>query len=160
MTPYFGPSDEELEQLDTLAVFLGYYFPWDPEMSLAVAKAHGFQPRAEGPKTGYYDYADIDDDFISVHHYLKWYKFGFTRVFDNLSIEIRNGRLTRQQALDIVRTRGDQTPHEDIDKFCAFLGITTRQFFDVVEKFRNPSIWVQRRGRWMIEGFILPDWKW
>lgn len=160
LTPYYGPSDAEIEQAGTLAVFLGYYFPWDPSASLAVALAHGFQPRAEGPKTGYYDYADIDDDFISIHHYLKWYKFGFTRLFDNLSIEIRNGRLTRQQALDIVRSRGDQTPYDDIEKFCAFLGITTRHFFEVIEKFRNPAIWVQRQGRWMIDGFILPDWHW
>ena len=160
LTPYFGPSDEELDQAGTLAAFLGYYFPWDPETSLTVAKAHGFQARAEGPKTGYYDYADIDDDFISIHHYLKWYKFGFSRLFDNLSIEIRNGRLTRSQALEIVRSRGDQTPHEDIDEFCAFLDITTRHFFEVIEKFRNPSIWVCRQGRWKIDGFILPDWEW
>ena len=160
LTPYFGPSDEDLDQSGTLAAFLGYYFPWDPETSLAVAAAHGFQSRAEGPKTGYYDYADIDDDFISIHHYLKWHKFGFTRVFDNLSIEIRNGRITREQALDIIRRSGDQTPREDIEKFCAFLGISTRHFFDVIEKFRNPEIWVRRNGRWEIDGFIVPDWEW
>ena len=66
--------------------------------------ATGFQVRTAGPKTGYWNYADIDDDFISIHHYIKWYKFGCTRLFDNLSIEIRNGRLTRNEALEIVRT--------------------------------------------------------
>ena len=30
----------------------------------------------KGPKTGLYNYADIDDDFISIHHFIKWYKFG------------------------------------------------------------------------------------
>ena len=30
---------------------------------------------------------------------MKWYKFGFTRLFDNLSLEIRNGRMTRDEAL-------------------------------------------------------------
>lgn len=160
LTPYFGPSDEELDAAGTLAVFLGYYFPWDPETSLAVAKAHGFHARPEGPKTGYYDYADIDDDFIAIHHYLKWYKFGFTRLFDNLSLEIRNGRLTRQQAIDTIRASGDQTPHEDLAKFCAFLGITTRHFFDVIERFRSHGIWVRRNGRWEIDGFIVPDWEW
>ena len=46
-------------------------------------------------KTGFYNFADIDDNLISIHHWLKWYKFGFTRSFDNLSIEIRNGRFDR-----------------------------------------------------------------
>ena len=160
LTPYFGPTDEELEQAGVLAVFLGYYFPWDPATSFAVARAHGFQARPEGAKTGYYDYADIDDDFVSIHHYLKWYKFGFTRLFDNLSLEIRNGRLPRDQAVAIVREQGDQTPHEDIEKFCAFVGISRQHFFEVIERFRNPEIWVRRKGVWMIEDFLIPDWTW
>jgi hypothetical protein len=143
-----------------LAVFLGYYFPWDPATSLRVAVAQGFQPRREGPKTGYYDYADIDDDFISIHHYLKWYKFGCTRTYDNLSLEIRNGRLTRAEAIGILRQRGDETPHEDIERFCAFVGITRQHFFELIEKFRNRDIWVRRDGRWVIDNFLIPDWSW
>jgi N-acetyl sugar amidotransferase len=160
LTPYYGPMDEELAKAGVHAVFLGYYFPWDPATSLAVACAHGFQARAEGPKTGYYDYADIDDDFISIHHYLKWYKFGFTRLFDNLSLEIRNGRITREQAIALMRERGDDTPYEDIEKFCAFVGISTAHFFTVSEKFRNPAIWIKRNGTWMIKDFLIPDWNW
>ena len=160
MTPYFGPSDEEMTEAGVRAVFLGYYFKWDPAVSLAVARSHGFQHRREGPKTGYYDYADIDDDFISIHHYLKWYKFGFTRLSDNLSLEIRGGRMTRERAVDIVRQRGDDAPLEDIEKFCRFTGMSSEQFFDVIEGFRNRDIWVRRNGTWMIDGFLIPDWKW
>src|SRR5215813_3633596 len=159
LTPYFGPTDQELEEKGILAVFLGHYFQWDPQTSLEVARVHGFQTRAEGPKTGYYDYADLDDDFISIHHYLKWYKFGFTRLFDNLSLEIRNGRITRDDAMRIVREVGDQTPHEDIAKFCDFVGINKEHFFEVVEKFRNREVWVKRNGTWMIDGFLIPDWR-
>ena len=160
LTPYVGPSDGELERHGVLAVFLGYYFPWDPQRSLEVARAHGFQARPEGPKTGYYDYADIDDDFISIHHFLKWHKFGFTRLFDNLSLEIRHGRLTRAEAVEIVRERGDPTPHEDIGNFCAFVGITPGHFFEVIEKFRNLDVWVRRGGIWRIEDFLVSNWSW
>ena len=121
--------------------------------------AHGFEPCAE-PKIGFYAYADIDDDFISIHHHLKWYKFGYTRLFDNLSLEIRNDRMTRQQAIAIIRDRGDQTPHDDIEKFCGFIGITRSHFVDVIERFRNPRIWTWRGDRWMIDGFLVPDWEW
>lgn len=160
LTPYRGPTEAELSDAGVHAVFLGYYFPWDPALSFAVAQAHGFQTRPEGAKTGYYDYADIDDDFIAIHHYLKWYKFGFTRLFDNLSLEIRNGRMTREEAIQIISERGDQTPHEDIAKFCEFVGISTAHFFQVIEKFRNPDIWVRRNGTWMIEDFLIPHWRW
>lgn len=161
LTPYFGSTDEELEKAGVLAVFLGYYFAWDPETSLRVAREHGFKVREDGPRTGYYNYADIDDDFISIHHFLKWYKFGFTRLFDNLSLEIRNNRLTREEAIQIVRQRGDQTPHADIQKFCDFIGITVSHFFDVIETFRNTNIWIKRHDdKWAIKDFLISDWKW
>ena len=160
LTPYFGPTDDELNDSEVNAIFLGYYFEWDPEMSVEVARQHGFRSRTDGPKTGYYDYADIDDDFISIHHYIKWYKFGFTRLFDNLSLEIRNGRLTRAQAIDIIRKTGDQTPYEDIEKFCGFCGITRERFFEVIEKFRNLEIWARQSGTWVIKDFLIPDWNW
>jgi N-acetyl sugar amidotransferase len=161
LTPYFGTTDDELERAGVSALFLGYYFAWDPETSLRVANEHGFKVREAGPRTGYYNYADIDDDFISIHHFLKWYKFGFTRLFDNLSLEIRNNRLTRDEAIQIVRQRGDQTPHADIQKFCDFVNITVSHFFDVIEKFRNTNIWVKRNtGKWMIKDFLIADWEW
>jgi len=160
LTPYFGPSEQELAQKRLLAVFLGYYFPWDTAISLEVAKANGFQERVDGPKTGYYNFADIDDDFVSIHHYLKWYKFGFTRTFDNLSLEIRNGRMTRNEAIDILRCHGDETPHEDITRFCEFAGISTEHFFEVAETFRNHEIWSRRNGVWRLDGFLIPGWSW
>lgn len=160
LTPYFGINQNSLIKNKVMAIFLGYFFPWDPMNSLKVAKANGFQIRKEGPKTGYYNYADIDDDFISVHHYIKWYKFGFTRIFDNLSLEIRNKRITRKQAIEIIKEKGDQTPCDDIEKFCHFLGIKVKEFFEIIEKFRNPNIWVRRNNRWVIDNFIIPDWNW
>jgi N-acetyl sugar amidotransferase len=123
LTPYRGPTDTELAAAGVLAVFLGYYLPWDVEESLRVAEQNGFK-RAAQPRTGLYDYADIDDDFISLHHHLKWFKFGFTRLFDNLSLEIRNGRVSREEALAVIRSRGDDTPHEDIERFCRFVGVS------------------------------------
>lgn len=160
LSGYFGPSDEELEQAGVLAVFLGYFIDWDPEQSLRVATAHGFRSREEGPRTGIWNYADIDDDFISIHHYLKWHKFGFSRSFDNLSVEIRNGRMTRDEAIEWLCARGDETPHDDIARFCDFVGIEQRRFFEIVEKFRNPRVWVRRGDSWVIDGFICPNWQW
>jgi N-acetyl sugar amidotransferase len=160
LTPYFGPSDEELEKKGILAVFMGYYFPWDPRETHRIAKLHGFQSSSEGPKTGLYEFADIDDDFISIHHFLKWHKFGFTRLYDNLSLEIRNGRITRETAVQAIRDRGDETPRQDIQKFCAFVGISEDRFFEICEKFRNTSVWVKKDHHWEIPGFLIPDWKW
>ncbi|WP_179188291.1 N-acetyl sugar amidotransferase [Kiloniella majae] len=160
LTPYFGPDPDTLEASGVRAIFLGYYLPWDPEETKNVAMAHGFKSNQDGARTGYYDYADIDDDFISLHHWLKWYKFGFTRTFDNLSLEIRNGRLDRTSALKIIADQGDETPWDDIEKFCNFANITKDKFLEMAETFRNQSIWTQKNGKWVIKDFLLEDWNW
>jgi N-acetyl sugar amidotransferase len=159
LTPYRGASDEELEAAGTHAVFLGHYFEWDPQRTAEVARAHGFRG-ADRARTGFYDFADVDDDFISIHHWLKWLKFGFTRTFDNLSLEIRNGRLSRGDAVAMIRARGDETPHADIARFCDFAGIPRERFFEIAERFRSPDVWTRRGGTWTIDGFLVPDWDW
>jgi len=160
LTPYYAPSDNELNENNINAVFLGYYFKWDVQNSLKFALKHGFTIREEGPKMGLYNYADIDDDFISIHHYIKWYKFGIIRLFDNLSLEIRNGRMTRDKALHTLKEIGEQRPDEDIEKFCKFLDISISHFYELIEPFRNLHIWQKDGDTWKIKDFIIPDWQW
>ena len=161
LTAYFGPSSAEMEAVGTRAVFLGYYLPWDPAETARIASERGFQSNRGAPRTGYYDFADIDDDFISLHHWMKWYKFGFSRLFDNLSLEIRNGRMSRSQAIDIICDSGDQTPDADIDKFCVFTGMSRNRFFEIAEGFRNRDIWKQSQdGRWWIPDFLVDPFGW
>jgi N-acetyl sugar amidotransferase len=160
LAPYRWPADAALVDAKVRAVFLGHFIRWDPIKTFEVAAAHGFRGVAK-PTTGYYAFADIDDDYlIIVHHWLKWYKFGFTRLWDNLSLEIRNGRLSRNDAIEIVRSRGDEIPHEAIEKFCKATGITRQYFFEVAERFRDPAVWQKVDGHWQIKDFLLPDWRW
>ena len=160
LTPYFGPTDAELLEKGIEAVFLGWFFEWDPTSTAATAKAHGFRSREEGPRTGVYEHTDIDDEFVSLHHWMKWFKFGFTRTYDNLSLEIRNGRLTREEAIGELRRRGDETPRDDIEAFCRWAGIGEDRFFAIAEGFRNQEIWIRRNGTWIIDDFLIPDWNW
>ena len=160
LAPFILPSDEVLEAKSIHVIFLGYYFPWDPENSRRIAVSHGFKARAEGPRVGHYDYVNIDDDMIGVHHHPKWHKFGITRTWDTLSMEIRQGRLEREKAMAFVSKRGDETPWDDIRLFCDYLGMPVREYFAILEGFRNRDLWSRRGGRWMIEEFLIPDFPW
>ncbi len=160
LEPYCQPSNCELKQSGLKAVFLGYYFRWDPIEIYEYATRHGFSADSR-PKTGLYAFADIDDEFlITIHHWMKWYKFGFTRLWDNLSLEIRSGRISRGEAIDIVREVGEERPEEEIQKFCRYVGISRSLFFQIAEKFRNRDIWEKTDNRWKINGFLIPSWKW
>lgn len=159
LSAYRWPGDEELREHGTRAVFLGMYFEWDPQETYRVAAEHGFRA-AERPRTGTWAYADIDDDFISIHHWLKWHKFGFTRVWDNLSVEIRNGRVSREDAVAVIAELGDQTPLQDISRFCRWTGIQEERFFAIAETFRNPAVWTRANGHWKIDDFLISDYPW
>ena len=93
---------------------------------------------------------------------MKWYKFGFTRLWDNLSLEIRAGRLTRDQAIEIVReSNPEKDSMDEIQKFCDYIGIQKDEFFRIAETFRNPDIWTRNNdGKYFIEDFLVEGFKW
>lgn len=161
LQPYFWPSDEIQKEVGIRAVFLGHYFKWDPNETYELASNFGFQADVK-PKIGYYSFADIDDEFlIVIHHWMKWYKFGFTRLWDNLSLEIRNKRITREHAIEIIRDIGDETPHEEISRFCKYVGIEKVYFFEIAEHFRNKTIWKKVNNKsWKLQNFLIKDWVW
>jgi len=160
LSGYTRPSPEDLQKTNTRCIFLGQYFNWDPEDVKNIAESVGFNFNKQHRKTGFYDYADIDDDFISIHHWMKWYKFGFTRLQDNLSLEIRNKRIKRHEAIEIMTEMGDQTPIQDIEKCCDFMKISTSAFYTAAETFRNKDIWKCQNGKWSIRNFIINSWEW
>jgi hypothetical protein len=68
--------------------------------------------------------------------------------------------MTREQALSILREKGEQRPVEDIAAISEFMGITVVEFDLIAESFRNHDIWKRVDGVYQIPGFILSDWKW
>tara|TARA_Y100000816_G_scaffold287689_1_gene270880 strand:- start:539 stop:1369 length:831 start_codon:yes stop_codon:yes gene_type:complete len=153
------PSEEELDALNYTPIFLGYYLPWDAKQNVDIAKKYGFKVREKGPIMGLYDYADLDCMNIVIHHYFKWLKFGFNRVTDNASNEIRKGRLDRETAIKLVRDKdGFKPPKEYIQAFCDQIGISEKEFWSTAEKFRNTNIWKKNsKDEWYIEGWIGGD---
>ena len=68
--------------------------------------------------------------------------------------------MSRDDAIRIVKERGDDTPHSDIDKFCNFINISKEDFYETIEPFRNLDIWTEKNGEWEIKDFIINDWIW
>lgn len=153
LTPYYGINWNDLNTQNIKSLFLGNFFQWDIDNSFKIAKKHGFKSDNK-VKIGYYKHTDIDCNFISIHHWMKWYKFGFTRTMDNLSIEIRNDRITRKKAINIIKKEGINTPRSDIKILCKFLGINENKFFYIAQRFINKKIF-QKKGNKIINPYYL-----
>ena len=156
------PPTKSLIKIGYIPLFLGYYLPWDVKRNFEIAKTYGFMER-QRPIMGIYRYADLDCIRIVIHHYFKWLKFGFNKVTDNACNEIRKGRMTRDEAIRLVRENdGLKPPKEYIMQFCNYIGITEKHFWKVLERFRNKDIWKKdKNGEWYLKGWIggekMPD---
>lgn len=153
------PTEAELDAFGYEPIFLGCYLPWDAAQNIAISTQYGFLSREAGPIMGLYDHADLDCMNIVIHHYFKWLKFGFNRITDHGCNEIRKGRMTRDEAIELVKQYdGCKPPREYIHAFCQQIDITEEYFWEIAERFRNLDIWQQdSNGEWYIAGWIGGD---
>ncbi|MBI4366477.1 MAG: hypothetical protein HY543_06635, partial [Deltaproteobacteria bacterium] len=102
-------------------------------------------------------YVGIDEKIHRIHQYFKVLKFGYGRATDHACEDIRNGRLTREDAKKLVRQH-DLLPLSEHFKadFCGFTGLESARFDAVMERYRNTAIWSRdNTGRWFVPGHLV-----
>jgi len=141
LTPYFYPSDEELQEVGIISIFLGHYFFWDARKQLEIVKQHGFSVKEDGPVEGTYtNYENLDEEMHGLHDYLKFVKYGFGRATDHANIDIRNKRLTREQGLELVKKYDGKYPHKSINAFIKYSGLSKEEIDEIINSYTNPIL--------------------
>jgi N-acetyl sugar amidotransferase len=144
LTPYFYPSDEDIERVGVTGIFLGHYFFWDARKQLEIVKQHGFKVKGDGPVEGTYtDYENVDEKLVGLHDYLKFVKYGFGRASDHAAIDIRNKRLTRERAIELVNKYDGKYPHNAVAEFVRYSGMSRDEVDSIVDSYTNPLIFSQ-----------------
>jgi len=144
LTAYFYPTDEEIEKVGVTGIFLGHYFFWDARKQLEIVKKHGFSVKEDGPIEGTYtNYENLDEKLVGLHDYLKYVKYGFGRASDHACIDIRNHRMSREEALDIVKKFDGKYPHFAVNSFIEYSGLTKEEIDRVIDSYTNPIIFKQ-----------------
>lgn len=99
MMPYMMPSDEDMAKID--AYFLGQFLPWDSHENAKLAIANGFQVGTPS-YANYWSFENLDNALTGLHDHGCYRKYGFGRMCVQLSVDIRNGRITREEAMRII----------------------------------------------------------
>lgn len=151
---YHYSTNEEMELGDINVYYLGYYIKGFAKKSNAeFAISRGMEIRDEPPEeigciTGH---EALDDDFDILNQMIKFVKFGFGKVTDQVCEEIRLGRMSKDKAVDLVRKFDGKCSPKIIQSFCHYLGISEKEFWGVVEGFRNPELWSKSQsGEWKL----------
>jgi len=141
LTPYFYPSDEQLEEAGIISIFLGHYFFWDARKQLKIVKKHGFSVKEDGPVEGTYtNYENLDEQIVGLHDYLKFVKYGFGRATDHACIDIRNNRLTRNEGIELIIQYDGKYPFKSINAFIEYSGLSKFEIDEVINSYTNPVL--------------------
>lgn len=163
LTPYFYPSDQELKDSNITSLFLGHYFFWDARKQLEVVINHGFEVKDDGPVEGTYtNYENLDEEMHGLHDYLKFVKYGFGRATDHANIDIRNKRLTRDEALKLVDKYDGKYPHLSINAFVEYSGMSKKEIDDIIDSYTNPVLFkMNEDGTFVkdIDGNLIKNYK-
>ena len=140
LKPYIYPSDEEINQVGITGIFLGQYIKYDIYKQLEIVEKLGFSRNPEPKEGTYTDWENLDTKYTGMHDYFKWVKYGFGRATDHASIDIRAGRITRQDGLKLVKQYEGKIPEKYMDDFLKDMEITREEFYEIVNKFANKDI--------------------
>ena len=100
--------------------------------------------KEDGPVEGTFtNYENLDEKIHGLHDYLKFVKYGFGRATDHANIDIRNNRLTRNDALQLVRKYDGKYPHFGVQSFIEYSGLSKQEIDQIIDSFTNPILFKQ-----------------
>lgn len=169
---YQFPDRNRLKTKKIRAIWLNYYTKeWSFWNNTEFAAGYGLTKRKDHNPllTGRLNpYGSIDADMQIVNQLLKYYKFGFGFVTDEVCYAIREGRMTRKKAIDLIKKYDGKCGKQYIKDFCKYIGISTKEFRKVTGSFVNKKLfkrdkktkkWIPRFKVGTPTGVIQPDKK-
>lgn len=147
---YTGPGEEAIRRVGVECHFMGYYHRWVPQELYYHCTEHtGFRPNPEGRSEGTYSkYASLDDRLDGFHYYLAYIKFGIGRCTSDAAHEIRDGHITREEGIALVRQFDGEFPQRYFEDFLQYTGLTAEQFHRSLDVWRSDHLWERRSDKW------------
>ena len=105
LSVYQGPGNDDIKRVGVQCHFMGYYHKWVPqELYYYCSENTGFIANPDGRSEGTYSkYASLDDRLDGFHYYLAYMKFGIGRCTSDAAHEIRDGHITREEVVALIR---------------------------------------------------------
>lgn len=141
---YQYPSQDLFKQKDIKGVYLQYYTQeWSQVGNADFSIKRGLKGRETESLYDigrYRRYTALDSDMQIVNQMIKYYKFGFGFATDEACYDIREGRLTREEAIRYVKEYDGKCAERYIKEFCDYIDISISEFWKVVDGFVNKNL--------------------
>lgn len=151
---YQFPNIEEMRKKGIQAIYLQYYVKeWSQVGNADFSIARGFLGNMADDLHDlgrYRRFTALDSDLSVANQMIKYLKFGFGFATDEVCYDIREGRLSREDAVWYVKEYDGKCGDKYIKAACDYLSITEKEFWDVVSKYVNRDLFEQNEsGQWV-----------
>ena len=154
-TPYIPPKLEDLEKKKVEVHYLGYYLKWDPQECFYYASENtGFKPNVERTEGSYSKYSSIDDKIDDFHYFTTFIKFGIGRATYDASQEIRCGKITREEGVNLVKKYDGEFPKKYFKDFLNYIDIDEEKFWKIINAYRSPHLWEFNNNKWLLKKVV------
>lgn len=149
---YIPPSKNELLKAGIEVHYLGYYLKWDPQECYYYAVDNtGYESNPVRTEGTYSKYSSIDDKIDPFHYFTTLIKFGIGRCTYDAAQEVRNGKITRDEAIYLVSKYDTEFPKTYFREFLEYIDISEEEFNKVIDKHRSPHIWKKIGDEWVLK---------
>lgn len=151
---YRYPHDKEIEAVGVRGIYLNNFIRWDSKAQHEQIIAAGYGYETAVQQRTFDTYNDVDCfHYSGLHDYIKFLKWGYGKASDHASREIRLKRLTREQGIAAAQAYAAQPP-TDTKLFLDWLGMASGEFWDNIDRHRDPSIWQKNDHGWVLRDSI------
>jgi N-acetyl sugar amidotransferase len=154
---YKPPALEDIRNVGVQMHWFSYYKKWVPQENYYYATEHtGFKANPGRSEGTYSKYASLDDKTDGFHYYLAYIKFGIARATSDAAHEIRDGHLTREEGVALVRRYDGEFPQKYFKDFLDYLNITEKDFWETIDFYRSlsPHVWEKKDGQWQVKKIV------
>ena len=140
--PYFYINKKSAKNIS--GIFLGHFFKWEGETNARVAEKNGFEYFDKIVEGTCVKYENLDNYQTGLHDYFKFLKYGFGRTTDLVSMQIRRGKISRNEGIKLVKKHEGFLPQTYLDKpleeILGHIDMNLREFEKICDKFTNKNL--------------------
>jgi N-acetyl sugar amidotransferase len=154
---YFPTNPYEIQKTGTEVHYLGYYVKWHPQETYYYSIENSdFMPNDHRTEGSFSKYSSLDDKIDWLHYHTTTIKFGIGRATYDSAQEVRNGDITRDEGIALIKRFDGEFPEQYIKDCCNYMDISLQEYHSSIERFRSPHLWEKMFGEWKLK---QPIWK-
>ena len=143
------PSDEEILEVGVRGLYIGNFFKWDPVKQTKLVMRNYDWKQSEKPfERTYRRFSNLDDRYENgIHDLMKFVKFGYGRASDHASKDIKEGYMTREVGVEMVK-KYDSVVSSDLSYWLDYVEMSEQEFWETADSFRDHRVWWIEDGKW------------